>query len=60
MAEAHDYAVEIIRSPGPWNIDELFLRNKHNTPREIIERHIKEYVIAEGELEWEDLSIFNE
>jgi len=59
MAELHDYEVEIIRSPGPWNIDELFRRNQHNTPREIVARHIEQYVIADGEVEWEDKSIFN-
>lgn len=58
LAEAYDYKVEIIRTPGPWDVDTLFQRNKHGVPREVIQRHIDGYQMHPNEQTWDDLSIF--
>ncbi len=50
---------EVIRTPGPWNIDDLAARNEHNVPRATLEKHVARYVAVQGEREWNDLSIFN-
>jgi cytidylate kinase len=49
---------EVIRTSGPWNPDELVVRNEHNVPRQVLEKQIARYVAVEGEREWSDLSIF--
>lgn len=58
LAEEYDYDVEIIRTPGPWNANTLFERNKHSVPMNVIERHIAGYQPHKKEKEWTDLSIF--
>lgn len=50
---------EVIRTPAPWNIDDLFARNEHNVPREVLEKQVARYVAAPGETEWSDMTIFN-
>jgi tRNA uridine 5-carbamoylmethylation protein Kti12 len=50
---------EVIRTAGPWNIDDLFSRNEHNVPRAVLEKQVARYVPVNGEREWSDLSIFN-
>ena len=50
---------EIIRTPGPWNIDDLFVRNEHNVPRAVLEKQVARYIPVNGEQGWVDLSIFN-
>jgi len=49
---------EVIRTPGPWIPSELFLRNKHNVPLEVLKKQIMRYIPVDGETEWSDLSIF--
>jgi predicted kinase len=60
MALDYEYELEIIRTPGPWDADTLFKRNKHNVPLEIIKKHINNYQAHPDETEWFDLNIFNE
>src|SRR5688572_15277044 len=59
IAQEEGVAHEVVRTPGPWNIDELFKRNSHNVPRAVLEKQIARYVAAPNETEWNDLSIFN-
>lgn len=57
----HDeYEVQIIRTPGPWDAEVSFKRNKHNVPLEVLQRHISKYKIHDDESEWEDMTIFTD
>jgi predicted kinase len=58
LAEEYKYEVQIIRTPGPWDIDTLFRRNKHSVPLDVIKRHINGYQSHASETEWTDFSIF--
>ena len=58
LAEEYNYEVEIIRTPGPWESDVLFKRNKHNVPLEVVKRHIRFYQPHTEEIVWSDMSIF--
>ena len=49
---------EIIRTPQPWSINELAIRNTHNVPYDTLARHIARYVAVPGEVEWTDMEIF--
>jgi predicted kinase len=58
LAEEYNYEIEIIRTPGPWDAEVLFERNKHNVPLDVIKRHISGYKPHLDETEWSNLSIF--
>jgi len=58
LAEEYGYEYEVIRTPGPWDIDTLVERNAHGVPRDIIERQISRYQPMTSETEWSDLTIF--
>jgi predicted kinase len=58
LAEEYRYAVEIIRSPGPWSVEHSASRNKHSVPLDVLKRHINSYQPHPDETEWTDLSIF--
>ena len=60
LAEEYQYDVEIIRTPGPWEPDTLFRRNKHSVPLDVIKRHINGYQPHDKEIVWSDMSIFEE
>lgn len=60
LAEQYKYEVEMIRTPGPWEAEIIFKRNKHNVPLDVIKRHINGYQPHEKEIVWSDMSIFNE
>mgnify|MGYP001281062253 FL=1 len=59
LAEQYKYEVTIIRSPGPWSVENSASRNKHSVPPDVIKRHINSYQPHHNEIEWTDLSIFN-
>lgn len=69
LSEANDYIriaqevgvdeLEIIRTPGPWIVDDLLVRNEHNVPREVLEKQLARYTPFDFETEWSDMSIFN-
>jgi len=58
LAREFDYKVRVIRTPGPWDPNALFKRNKHNVPLDVIEKQIARYVEYDGEEEWSDMSIY--
>jgi len=58
LAEEYHYAVEIIRSPGPWTVEASAKRNQHSVPLDVLKRHISQYQPSDSEAEWTDLSIF--
>jgi adenylate kinase family enzyme len=58
IAKAFAVPFEIIRTPSPWNIIDLFARNEHNVPQEVLVKQIGRYVAVPGETEWTDLTIF--
>ena len=58
LAESYNYGVEIIRTPGPWDPNELTKRNKHRVPLEAIKRQIDRYQQHEREFEWKVMDIF--
>lgn len=60
MAKELDYSVRLIRTPGPWDANVLFKRNKHNVPMHVLERQISKYEPHEKDEEWKDFSIFNQ
>lgn len=59
IADKYKYEWEVIRSPGPWDIDLLFQRNVHGVPRDILERQIRRYQSMACDIEWSNLEIFN-
>lgn len=59
IADKYKYEWEVIKSPGPWDIDKLFLRNVHGVPRDILERQIRRYQPMACDTEWTNLEIFN-
>ena len=59
IANRANVVCEIIRTPGPWNVDELLDQNKHNVPRVVLQRQVVRYTSVATEREWNDLSIFN-
>lgn len=59
IAQEEGIPYEVIRTPRPWNIDDLFSRNEHNVPRAVLEKQVARYVPVNGEREWSDLSVFN-
>jgi hypothetical protein len=58
LAEEYRYAVEIVRSPGPWSAELSAKRNKHSVPLDVLKRHVNGYQPHPDETEWSDLSIF--
>jgi len=58
-AKELDYFVRLIRTPGPWDANVLFKRNKHGVPLSTIERQIAKYQPHEKDEEWKEISIFN-
>lgn len=60
LAEEYRYAVQVVRSPGPWSVESSASRNKHNVPLDVLKRHINGYQPHHEETEWSDLSIFNQ
>jgi predicted kinase len=58
MAERMRYTYTVIRTPYPWDSDELAERNIHDVPSKTIQRWIETYEPFDGELMWEDLTIF--
>ena len=51
--------IEVIRTPGPWDISTLFKRNVHEVPSDILERQIARYQTYASETEWTEMSIFS-
>lgn len=60
LAYQYKYDVEMMRTPGPWDVDVLHKRNKHNVPLHVIQRQVDNYMPFTEETEWSDLTIFNE
>lgn len=58
LAEEFSYKVIILRTPGPWNAEELSRRTIHKVPIETIQKQIDRYTPAENEIEWRNLTIF--
>lgn len=58
LAKAHGYSVRIIRTAGPWRVEELLARNIHDVPREAMQRFIDRYRAHDDEEEWTDLTIY--
>lgn len=58
LAEEYRYEVQIIRSPGPWSVENSAMRNKHSVPLDVLKRHINSYQPHDTETEWTDMSIF--
>ncbi len=58
LAQEYNYRVELIRTPGPWEPDILYNRNKHSVPLDVLRRHVNEYQPYRDEIEWTDMSIF--
>jgi len=58
LAKELGYDVKIIRTPGPWQADVLFKRNKHNVPFHVIQRQINSFQPHKDEYVWEDMSVF--
>jgi len=58
LAQKYDYEVEILRTPGPWDAETLFRRNKHGVPLETIQKQINRYQPHPDESEWTDLTVF--
>lgn len=58
MTEQYKYEPTFIRTPGPWDSETLFKRNKHNVPLDVIKRHINGYQPHEKEIVWSDMSVF--
>lgn len=58
LANEYHYEIELIRTPGPWDADTLFKRNKHNVPMASINRHIESYQPHEDEQVWSNMNIF--
>jgi tRNA uridine 5-carbamoylmethylation protein Kti12 len=59
LAYEYGYEWELIKSPGPWDLDTLFKRNEHGVPREVLENQIKRYQPMVSDTEWTNLEIFN-
>lgn len=58
IADKYKYGWEVIKSPGPWDIDVLCQRNVHGVPRDILERQIRRYQPMACDTEWTNLEIF--
>jgi predicted kinase len=58
LAEEYHYDRQLIRTPGPWDADTLFRRNKHNVPMDVLKRHISGFQPHDEDELWTDLSIF--
>lgn len=58
LAEKYGYDVNIVRTPGPWVLEDLYERNMHGVPLTILENQIKRYEPHTDEVEWKDISIF--
>lgn len=58
IADKYAYEVDVIKTPGPWDIDTLFKRNVHGVPRDILERQIRRYQPIACEVEWNNKEIF--
>jgi len=45
LAQKKGYSVEIIEADSEWafNVDELYKRNTHNVPKQVIENMVKRY-----------------
>lgn len=60
LAEQFGYEVEIIRTPGPWTIEDSDQRNVHNVPLAVLEKQIARYQAHPDEREWNDRSVFEQ
>lgn len=58
FAEEYKYERRLIRTPGPWDAETLFRRNKHNVPMDVLKRHISGYQPHDEDELWTDMSIF--
>lgn len=58
LAEEYKYERRLIRTPGPWDAEILFHRNKHNVPMDVLKRHISGYQPHDEDELWTDMSIF--
>jgi len=58
LAEQYGYAIDVWRTPGPWDADVLFGRNVHGVPLATLEKQIRKYQPHPDEVEWTDMSIF--
>ncbi len=58
IAQAQGYRVEIIRTPGPWDLLNCNSRNTHSVPQVALQRQLDRYVAHPDEHEWDDMSIF--
>lgn len=58
LATERHYEIEVIRTPGPWDINLMHKRNKHNVPMKTLEKQLERYAAIEGEGEWTNMEIF--
>jgi len=58
MAEQFGYEVDIIRTPGPWSVEDSNTRNVHGVPLFALEKQHGGYQEHPNEREWNDRSIF--
>jgi NEDD4-binding protein 2 len=60
LASEYGYEVDIIRTPGPWDAQNLAKRNVHGVPLETLKKQVRKYQPHADEKEWTDLSVFQE
>lgn len=60
IAEQLGADVEIIRTPRPWDIEQMKERNVHRVPAKALQRMLNRYVEHEDEIEWTDMSVFKD
>lgn len=58
IAEEVGATIRIIRTPRPWNLDQIRDRNTHNVPAKVLKRQMKRYAAHDDECEWDDLTAF--
>jgi len=58
LAHRFGYEVEIVRTPGPWDVDLMNERNTHGVPRDVLEKQLARYAPFPEETEWSDMSVF--
>ncbi len=58
IAEEVGATIRIIRTPKPWNLDQMRDRNTHNVPAKVLKRQAERYVAHDNESEWDDLTAF--
>lgn len=60
LAKEYGYEVDIIRTPRPWDVNNLDARNIHGVPFDVLENQVARYEPVIGEVEWDDMTIFKE